>query len=67
MKRAMLRTEPVSTHLQRHRDCLKRRRAERRGPSAAAGDRDNVPEWSALAWPGRRRATLPFGRHDDGE
>jgi hypothetical protein len=67
MKRAVSRTEPVSIHLERHRDCLERRHAEHRGPSAAAGDHDDVPELSLLAWPRRMDAVLPFGRQDDGE
>ena len=67
MKRAMLRTEPVSIHLQRHRDCLERRHARRRGAAAIADDRDEVPELSPFGWPGRPGTTLPFGRQDDGE
>jgi len=67
MKRAVLRTEPVSIHLMRHRDCLERRRAGRRGPAATAGDRDDKLELSPFRWPGRPGATLPFGRQDDGE
>jgi hypothetical protein len=67
MKRAMLRTEPVSIHLMRHRDCLERRRAGRRGPAATADDRYDKLELSPFGRTGRPGATLPFGRQDDSE
>jgi len=62
-----VRTEPVSIHLMRHRDCLERQRAGRRGPAATADDRDDKLGQSPFGRTGRPGATLPFGRQDDGE
>jgi hypothetical protein len=60
MNRALLRTEPISIHLARHRDCLERRRAERRTMNAS--DRDLSPfDWHEPF------AMLPFERQDDDE
>ena len=61
MNRALLRTEPISIHLARHRDCLERRRAERRTKNAS--ERDLSP----FDWNGRPFAMLPFDRQDDDE
>jgi hypothetical protein len=58
MNRALLRTELISMHLARHRDCLERRRAERR--TTTASDRDDVSDLSPFAM-------LPFERQDDDE
>jgi hypothetical protein len=63
MNRAPLRAEPISIHLARHRDCLERRRAERRTVPANAMDRDLSPS----DWHGRPFALLPFERQDDDE
>ncbi len=62
MNRALLRTEPISIHLARHRDCLERRRAERRTVAANASQRDLSPfDWHEPF------AMLPFERQDDDE
>jgi hypothetical protein len=55
MKRTALRAEPISTHLERHRDCLNRCRTERGLAAAAEGDRGD--EWEL--------APLPFQRRND--
>jgi len=63
MNRALLRAEPISLHLARHRDCVERRHAERRTAPVNASDRDP----SSLDWHGRPFALLPFERQDDDE
>ena len=63
MNRTLLRAEPISIHLARHRDCLERQRAERRIVPTNASDRDPSP----FDWHGRPFALLPFERQDDDE
>jgi hypothetical protein len=67
MNRASLRTEPISLHLARHRDCLERRRAERGIGSASAGGRNDVPERAPSDRHDQPYALLPFERQDDDE
>jgi hypothetical protein len=63
MNRTSSRTEPISVHLQRHRDCLERRRVA----SANTRDRDDMPGLSPFDWRARPFAMLPFERQDDDE
>src|SRR5436189_2434954 len=44
MKRASQRAEPISIHLERHRDCLARRATERGMAAPAAGERNDAAE-----------------------
>jgi len=60
-RHAASRAEPISIHLERHRDCLERRHAER----GLAGGRDDEPELAAFDRGGRPYAPLPFERRDD--
>jgi hypothetical protein len=65
MNRAPLRTEPISLHLARHRDCLERRHAERRIVPAAAGRPVDISDLSPFDWHRQPFAMLPFDRQDD--
>ena len=58
MKRTSSRTEPISIHLERHRDCLERCHAER-VPAPATSDRNDELNLSAF--------DLPFQPQDDVE
>lgn len=62
MKRTSPRAEPISTHLERHRDCLERRGAEHAIDSAAGGKWSGVPSFD---WHRPAGAALPFARPDD--
>ena len=62
MKRTSPRAEPISIHLERHRDCLKRRCAEHGIAAPAAGDWNDLAPFDGHGRPG---AVLPFERPDD--
>ena len=46
MRRAATRAEPISIHLERYRDCLERRCAERGIAETAASGRDDASDLS---------------------
>jgi hypothetical protein len=59
------RTEPVSMHLERHRDCLERHRRKRADPRAAIGDAICWPDLPWLNGHAGPVGALPFERPDD--
>jgi hypothetical protein len=65
MRHTATRIEPISIHLERHRDCLERQCAERGIAATIASGRDDVPDISPFDRHERAIAALPFERQDD--
>ena len=67
MKRRLCRTEPISTYLERHRECLERHRMERGRSRIVGDDRSDVTRLPLRnLWSGSS-GTMPFERRADDE